>query len=108
MVGLLDWELWSQACHVAFACQALVIVYGQDVTGWGSELHGQVRGGNDIAKGIEGRTAQKDVVGCWRVDDKEADWDGFGLGSIPKDGVEVNVASGGYMFAGKAIYWLVI
>jgi len=26
MVGLLDWELWSQAGHVAFACQALVAV----------------------------------------------------------------------------------
>jgi len=56
MVGLLDWELWSQACHVAFACRALVTVYGQDVTGWGRELHGQVRGGDDCAKCIEGRT----------------------------------------------------
>ena len=108
MVGLLDGELWSQAGHVAFACQALVVVYGQDVTGWGGEFHGQVRGRDDCAKGIEGRTTQEDVVGCWHVNDKEADWDGFGLGSIPKDGVEVNVASGGYLFAGKAIYWFVI
>jgi len=83
-------------------------VYGQDVAGWGREFHGQVRGGDDCAKGIEGRTAQEDVVGCWRVDDKEADWDGFGLGSIPKDGVEVNVAPGGYLFARKAIYWLFV
>jgi len=108
MVGLLDWELWSQAGHVAFPCQALVVVYGQDVSGWGRKFHGQVRGGDDCAKGIEGRTAQEDVVGCWRVDDKEADLDGFGLGSIPKDGVEVNVAPCGYLFARKAIYWLVI
>jgi len=108
MVGLLDWELWSQAGHVAFACQALVVVYGQDVAGWGREFHGQGRGGDDCAKGIEGRTAHEDVVGCWPVDDKEADCNGFGLGSIPKDDVEVNVAPGGYLFAGKAIYWLVI
>jgi len=67
-----------------------------------------VRGGNDGAKDIEGRTAQEDVIGCWRVDDEEADWDGFSLGPLPKDGVEVNVASGGYLFTGKAIYWLVI
>ena len=108
MVGLLDWELWSQACHVAFACQALVAVYGQDVTGWGREFHGQVRGGDDCTKGIEGRTTQEDVVRCWRIDNKKADGDGFGLGSLPEDGVEVYVAPGGYLFAGKAIYWLVI
>ena len=40
--------------------------------------------------------------------DKEADWDGFGLGPLPKDGVEVNVAAGGYLFTRKAIGWLVI
>ena len=67
-----------------------------------------MRGGNDSAKGIEGMTAQEDVVGCWRVDDEEADWDGFSLGSFPKDGVEVNVALSGYLFTRKAIYWLVI
>jgi len=83
-------------------------VYGQDVAGWGREFHGQVRGGDDCTKGIEGRTAQEDVVRCWRIDNKEANWDGFGLGSIPKDGVEVNVAPGGYLFTEKAIYWLVI
>jgi len=44
MVGLLDWELWSQAGHVAFACQALVVVDGKDVAERGRELHGQVRG----------------------------------------------------------------
>ena len=81
---------------------------GQDVAGWGWELHSQVRGRDDCTKGIEGRTTQEYVVGCWRIDYKEADWDGFGLGSFPKDGMEVYVASGGYLFAGKAIYGLII
>jgi len=67
-----------------------------------------VGGGDDCAKCIEGRTAQEDVVRCWRIDNKEADWDGFGLGSVPKDGVEVDVAPGGYLFVGKAIYGLII
>jgi len=97
-----------EACHVAFACQPLVAVYGEDIAGWGREFHGQVRGGDDCAKGIEGRTAHEDVVRCWRIDDKEADWDGFGLGSILKDGVKVYVIPGGYLFAGKVVYWLVI
>jgi len=52
MVGLLDWEL-------GLACQALVTVYGQDVAGWGRELHGQVKGRDDCAKCIEGRTADE-------------------------------------------------
>ena len=42
MVGLLNWELWEQAGHVAFACQALVAVDGEDVTGRRRELHGQM------------------------------------------------------------------
>jgi len=67
-----------------------------------------VRGGDDSAKGIEGRTTQEDVIGCWSVDDEKVDRDGFSLGSLPKDGVEVNVAPGGYLFTEKAIYWLVI
>ena len=67
-----------------------------------------MKGGNDGANGIEVRTTQEDVIGCWRVNDEEADWDGFSLGSLAKDGVEVNVAPGGYLFTGKAIYWLVI
>ena len=73
-------------------------MYGQDVAGWGREFHGQVRGGDDCTKG------------CWCINNKEADGDedGFGLGSIPEDGVEVYVAPGGYLFTGKAIYWLVI
>jgi len=80
----------------------------EDVTGGRRELDGQVGGGDDSAKGVEGRTTQEDIVGCWRVDDKETDWDGFGLGSLTKDGVEVDVATGGYLFAREAIDRLVI
>ena len=98
----------AQAGHVPFACQALVVVDGEDVTGRRRKLHGQVGGGDDSAKGVEGRTAEEEIVGCWRVDDKEADWNGFGLGSLTKDGVEVDVAAGGYLFARKAIDWFVI
>jgi len=57
VVGLLNRELWAQAGHVAFACQTLVVVDGKDVTGRRRELHGQVGGGDDSAKGVEGRTA---------------------------------------------------
>jgi len=83
-------------------------VDGEDVTGRGRELHGQVGGGDDSTKGVEGRTTQEDIVGCWSVDDKEADWDGFALGPLTKDGVEVDVAMGGYLFAREAIDRLVI
>jgi len=108
LVGLLNWELWAQVGHVAFACQALVTMDGEDVIGRRRELHGQVGGGDDSTKGVEGRTAQEDIVRCWRVDDKEADWNGFGLGSLTKDGEEVDVAADGYLFARKAIDWFVI
>ena len=60
-----------------------------------------MQGGDDCTKGIEGRTAQEYVVGCGCVNYKEADWDCFCLGSFPKDGMEVYVASGGYLFARK-------
>jgi len=108
VVGLLNWELWAQAGHVAFVCQVLVAVDGEDVTRRRRELHGQVGGGDDNAKGVKGRTAQESIVGCWRVDDKEVDWNGFGLGFLTKDDVEVDVAVGGYLFARKAIDWFVI
>jgi len=42
VVGLLDWELWAQASHVAFACHTLVAMDGEDVTRRGRELHGQM------------------------------------------------------------------
>jgi len=83
-------------------------VDGEDVTGRRRELHGQVGGGDNNAKGVEEKTAQENIVGCWHVDDKEADWNGFGLGSLTKHGVKVNVATGGYLFARKAIDWFVI
>ena len=86
----------------------MVTVYGQDVARWGREFHGQVRGRDDCAKCIEGRTTQEYVVGCGCVDYKEANWDCFCLGSFPKDGVEVYVAPGRYLFARKAVYGLVI
>ena len=81
---------------------------GEDVTGRRRELHGQVGGGDNSVKGVEGRTTQEDIVGCWRVDNKEANWNGFGLGSLTKHGVEVDVAAGGCLFARKAIDWFVI
>ena len=108
MVGLLNWELWTQAGRVAFAFQELFEVDGEDVTGRRRELHGQVEGGDSSAKGVEERMDQEDIVGCWRVDDKEADWNGFGLGSLTKHDVKVDVAAGGYLFTRKAIDWFVI
>jgi len=81
---------------------------GEDVTGRGGELHGQMWGGDDNAEGVERRTAKEDIVGCGRVNDKEANGDGFSLGSIAKHGVKVNVAVGGNLFARKAIEFFVI
>ena len=97
-----------QASHVAFACQTLVAVDGEDVTRRGWEFHGQMGGGDDITEGVKRRTAQKDIVGCGCVNDKEADGDGFGLGSITKHGVKVDVTAGGNLFAREAIDWFVI
>ena len=56
MIGLLDWELWAQVGHVAFACQVLAVVDGEDVARRGRELHGQM-GGADTAPRVlnEGR-----------------------------------------------------
>jgi len=53
VVGLLDGELWVQGGHVAFACQALVAVDGEDVTRRGWEFHGQMGGGDDSTEGVE-------------------------------------------------------
>ena len=53
MVGLLHGELWAQAGHVAFACQALVVVDGKDITGRGWEFHGQMGGGDDSTEGVK-------------------------------------------------------
>jgi len=57
VVGLLNWELWAQAGHVAFACQALVAMDSEDIAGRRRELHGQMGGGDNNAEGVEGRTA---------------------------------------------------
>ena len=57
MVGLLDGELWAQAGHVAFACQALVAVDSEDVAVRGWEFHGQMGGGDDSTEGVEQRMA---------------------------------------------------
>jgi len=108
VVGLLDGELWAQASHVVFACKALVVVDSEDVTRRGWEFHGQMGGGNDNAEGVERRTTQEDIVGCGCIDNKEADGNGFGLGSITKHGVKVDVAAGGNLFAREAIDWFVI
>jgi len=57
VVGLLDGELWAQAGHVAFACQALVAVDSEDVAVRGWEFHGQMGGGDDSTEGVEQRMA---------------------------------------------------
>ena len=108
MVGLLDWELWAQAGHVAFECQALVAMDGENVTRRGREFHGQVRGGDDNVDGVERGTVKEDIIGCGCVHDEEADGNGFSLGSVTKYGVKVNVAAGGNLFSKKAIDGFII
>ena len=81
---------------------------GEDVTKRGWEFHGQMGGGDDSTEDVERRTAQEDIVGCGCIDDEEADGNGFGLGSITKHGVKVNVAASGNLFASEAIDWFVI
>ena len=76
---------------------------GEDVARRGRELHGQMRGVDDSAEGVERRTTKEDIVGCGCINDKEADGSGFSLGSIAKHGVKVNVATGGNLFAREAI-----
>jgi len=83
-------------------------VDGEDVTGRRRELHGQVGGGDNSTKGVEGRPAQEDIIGCWHVDDEEADWNCFGLASFAEHGVKVDVAAGGYLFTKKAIDGFII
>jgi len=53
VVDLPDGELRAHTGYVAFACQALVAVDGEDVTGRGWEFHGQMGGGNDSTEGVE-------------------------------------------------------
>ena len=82
---------------------ALVAMDGEDVARRGRELHGQMKGGDDNAEGVERRTTKEDIVGCGHVNDKEADGNGFSLGSIAGHGMKVNVAAGGNLFAREAI-----
>ena len=81
---------------------------GNEVAIWGGKLHGQMRGGDDDAKGVERAAAKEDVIRCGCVNDEEADKNGLGLGSITEDGVEVNVAASGNLFSRKAINWFII
>jgi len=81
---------------------------GEDVTKRGWEFHGQMGSGDNNTEGVERRTAQEDIVGCGCVDDKEADGNSFGLGSITKHGVKVDVAACGNLFTKEAIDWFVI
>jgi len=81
---------------------------GKDVARRGREFHGQVKGGDDSADGVERGTAKEDIVGCGHVNNKEAEGNGFSLGSIAKHGVKVNVAASGNLFAKEAIDWFVI
>jgi len=81
---------------------------GEDVARREWEFHGQVRGGDDGAEGVERGAAKEDIVRCGRVNNKEADGNGFSLGSIAKHGVKVNVAASGNLFAREAIDWFII
>jgi len=86
----------------------LIAMNGEDVAKWGGKLHGQMRGGDDNAKGVERGVAEEDIIRCRCVDDEEADRNGLGLGSVTKDGMEVNVATGGNFFPKKAINWFIV
>jgi len=81
---------------------------GEDVARWGWKLHGQMRGIDDGAKGVERGATEEDIIRCGCVDDEEADRDGLGLGSVTEDGMEVNVVEGGILFARKTINWFII
>ena len=65
---------------------------GEDVARRGAKFHGQMRGGDDGAKGVEQGAAKEDIIRCGCVNDEEADGNGFSLGSVTKYGVKVNVA----------------
>ena len=54
---------------------------GEHVARWGGKLHGQMRGGDDSAKGVERGASKEDIIRCGCVNDEEADRNGFGLGS---------------------------
>jgi len=57
------------------------------------KLHGQMRGGDYDAKGVERGAAEEDILGCRRINDEETDRDTLGLGAVAEDGMEVNIAA---------------
>ena len=71
---------------------------GKDVSGWGWKFHGQMRCGYDYAKSVEGWSAEEDIIGCGRVNDEGTDRDCLGLRAITKNGMKVDVATGGDLF----------
>jgi len=80
----------------------------EDVAKWGGKLHGQMRGGDDSAKGVERRAAEEDIIRCRCVDDEKIDRNCLCLGAIAEDGMEVNVAAGGNLLPRKAINRFII
>jgi len=68
---------------------------GEDVARRGGEFHGQVRGEDDDAEGVERGTAKEDIKRCGCVNDEEANGNDFSLGSVTEDGVKVYVAARG-------------
>jgi len=48
------WVAGVVAPHIAFSCEQLVAMDGNDVAGWGGELHGQVGCGDDGLKSVKG------------------------------------------------------
>jgi len=81
---------------------------GEDVARRRGKLHGQMRGGDDGAMGVERGAANEDIIGCKRINDEEADRDSLGLGAVAEDGMEVNIAASGNFFPKKAINWFIV
>jgi len=70
-------------------------MYCDDVAFRGWKLHCKVRGGYDGTQCVDGWAAKKDVVGRVGVDDKVTNGNGFGLSSLSKRRVKVDVPFGG-------------
>ena len=47
---------------MAFACKALIVMDGEDVARWGGKFHGQMRSGDDGAKGVKRGAAEEDII----------------------------------------------
>jgi len=70
-------------------------MYCDDVTLRGWKLHYKVRGGYYGTQRVDGLAAKEDVVGRVGVDDQVANGNGFGLSSLSKRCVKVDVPFGG-------------